>query len=274
MEVPGGVDNKLVVCLCELLGTAFLLIGVNWGGTTGQTPIAVGLIVMGMAQMLGPISGGHFNPAITMGMFIKELGKPTNNVTWIQNLIFAIMIIISQVVGAILGVTVTALGMKLEARMETELPTPPTNYITQLCPAQGCNDGGKHISKVFWVEIFMTFLFVSTVIAIVKHNGSKDMPINAIAIGISLYTAIMIASGLSGGAINPAVGLVQPVFQKLFNEAIYPNAQPTSLDYYPAYIFGTSIGGIMAGIYSRFVVEAAMEASEKARQFHAPEFRK
>jgi len=33
--------------------------------------------------MLGPISGGHFNPAITMGMFIKELGKPTNNVTWI-----------------------------------------------------------------------------------------------------------------------------------------------------------------------------------------------
>lgn len=119
--------------------------------------------------------------------------------------------------------------------------------------------------KVMWVEIFMTFLFVSVVIAIVKHNGSKDMPVNAIAIGTSLYTAIMIASGLSGGAINPAVALVQPVFQKLFNEAIYPNAPPTSLDYYPSYIFGTSLGGIIAGIYSRFINEAAQEAAEKAK---------
>lgn len=95
MEVPGGHDNKIVVCFCELLGTAFLLIAVNWGGTSNNTPIAVGLTVMGFAQMLGPISGGHFNPAITMGMFIKELGKPTNNVTWVQNLIYAIIIIIS-----------------------------------------------------------------------------------------------------------------------------------------------------------------------------------
>ena len=111
----------------------------------------------------------------------------------------------------------------------------------------------------------MTFLFASTVIAIVKHNGSKDMPVNAIAIGLSLYTAIMIAGGLSGGAINPAVALVQPVFQKLMNEAIYPNAPPTSLDYYPAYIIGTVLGGVLSGVYSRFINEAAQEAAEKAR---------
>lgn len=49
MEVPGGTDNKIVVCLCELLGTCFLLIAVNWGGTSGNTPIAVGLTVMGFA---------------------------------------------------------------------------------------------------------------------------------------------------------------------------------------------------------------------------------
>jgi len=85
--------------------------------------------------------------------------------------------------------------------------------------------------KVMWVEMFMTFLFVSVVLATVKHNGSKDMPVNAIAIGTSLYTVIMIASGLSGGAINPAVAIVQPIFQKLMNRAIYPNAPPTSLVY-------------------------------------------
>ena len=130
MEVPGGIDNKTVVCLCEMLGTAFLIIAVNWGGATGNTAICVGLINMGMVQMVGPISGAHFNSATTMGMFIKELSKPTNNVTWIQNLIFAIMIIICQVIGAILGVTITALAMKLEAQTATELPQAPTNYIT------------------------------------------------------------------------------------------------------------------------------------------------
>ena len=107
----------------------------------------------------------------------------------------------------------TALAMNLDPQDSNNLPAAPTNYITQLCPASGCNDGGNHISKVLWVEMIMTFLFVSVVIVIVKHNGSQDMPVNAIAIGISLYTAIMIASGLSGGAINPAVALVQPVFQ-------------------------------------------------------------
>ena len=274
MEVPGGYDNKLVVCICEMLGTAFLLIGVNWGGTTGNTPIAVGLIVMGMAQMVGPISGGHFNPAVTMGMFVKELGKPTNHVSWKQNLVFALIIILSQIAGGILGVLIVPLGLKLETRIDTQLPTPPTNYITQLCPAHGCDDHGQHLTKVFWVEIFMTFFFVSTVIAIVKHNGSKDMPVNAIAIGISLYTTIMIAGGLSGGAINPAVGLVQPIFQKVYNEKVFPNAPKTSLVYQPAYIFGPAIGGILAGVYSRIVVEAGVAAAEKARETYAPEFRK
>lgn len=224
MEIPGGVDNKCVVCLCELMGTAFLLIAVNWGGTSANTPISVGLTVFGMAQVFGPISGGHFNPAVTIGMFIKELGKTTNNVSWAVNLGFAALIITSQIVGAIVGVTITALAMNLNQSDAPMLPVGPTNYITQLCPAGGCNDGGKYLSKVFWVEILMTFLFVSVVLQIVKHNGSQDMPVNALAIGITLYTSISIASGLSGGCINPAVGLIQPPFMKVFNNAIYPNA--------------------------------------------------
>lgn len=53
-----------------------------------------------------------------------------------------------------------------------------------------------------------TFMFVAFVLQIAKHNGAKDMPVNAMAIGIALYACITIASGISGGAINPAVGLV------------------------------------------------------------------
>lgn len=50
------------------------------------------------------------------------------------------------------------------------------------------------------------------------------MPVNALAIGIGLFTTITIASGISGGAINPAVGLVQQIFQRMFNGHVYPKA--------------------------------------------------
>ena len=207
MEVPGGNSNKLVVFLCEALGTAFLLMAVNFGGLSGNTPLVVALTVTGFAQMVGPISGGHFNPAITIAMFIKELGQPTNNVTWDYNALFAVGIILSQLVGGIIGVCIVALSVDTR-KNETALSVPDINFITQLCPACGCNDGGNFLFKVFWVEMIMTFLFATLVLCIVKHNGSRDMPVNAIAIGFGLYTSISIAGPISGGCINPIVAII------------------------------------------------------------------
>ena len=82
------------------------------------------------------------------------------------------------------------------------------------------------VFKVFLVEAVMTGFFVAFVLQIVKHNGAKDMPVNGLAIGLALYAAIQVASGISGGAINPAVGLIQTVFQRLFNGHAYPKAEP------------------------------------------------
>ena len=72
MEVAGGTGNKFFVFLSELLGTAMLLISINWASTSDSIPQAVGLTVMVMAQIFGPISGGHFNPAVTIAVLIKE----------------------------------------------------------------------------------------------------------------------------------------------------------------------------------------------------------
>lgn len=75
MEVPGGHQNKAIVCLYEMIGTATLIIAVNWGvdlKTANFQPISVGLTLFANISILGPVSGGHFNPAVTMGVFIKE----------------------------------------------------------------------------------------------------------------------------------------------------------------------------------------------------------
>lgn len=58
------------------------------------------------------------------------------------------------------------------------------------------------------VEALMTFFFASTVVAITKWNSARDSPANALAIGIALYISITIASGITGGAVNPAVAIV------------------------------------------------------------------
>ena len=43
MEVPGGLRNKFYVLWSEMIGTAMLMVAVNWGGTSSQTPLCVGL---------------------------------------------------------------------------------------------------------------------------------------------------------------------------------------------------------------------------------------
>lgn len=80
------------------------------------------------------------------------------------------------------------------------------------------------MGKVAIVEIVCTFLFVNFVFMIAKHNGAADMPINALAIGLSLFLAVRESSGISGGCINPVVGLVQSVFQRAVNHMVFPNA--------------------------------------------------
>ena len=128
------------------------------------------------------------------------------------SVLYGILIMFAQIIGAMFGCAICLLGFPLGAQKGDRLPSTGGHYLTQLCPANGCNDDGALMLQTFVVEFFMTFLFVVFVLQIVKHNGAKDVPVNALAIGIALYTCVQIASGISGGCINPAIGMVQPVF--------------------------------------------------------------
>jgi glycerol uptake facilitator-like aquaporin len=63
------------------------------------------------------------------------------------------------------------------------------------------------LGKIFFTELLMTFIFVLIVLTVAKHNGVPSMPVNAFTIGCGLYFCIQTAGYVSGGAINPAVGL-------------------------------------------------------------------
>ena len=69
MEVPGGKANRCFVCLYEMFGTAILIGALN---LSSGSVVAVSIALFCIAIFLGPISGGHVNPAVTLAVFIKE----------------------------------------------------------------------------------------------------------------------------------------------------------------------------------------------------------
>jgi glycerol uptake facilitator-like aquaporin len=68
--------------------------------------MCVGFTVFAMATIIGPISGGHMNPAVTLGMFIKHKHEDKT----FQNAIYMVIIICSQLIGAMLGVSIASLA--------------------------------------------------------------------------------------------------------------------------------------------------------------------
>lgn len=148
-----------------------------------------------------------------------------------------------------------------------EIPIGSDDYwIAQLCPVNGCNDEGDNVLRVFAVETVCTFLFVTFVLVIVKHNGAspENMPINTMAIGLALYCCVREAGGISGGCINPAVGLIQSVFQKMANDFTYPKAKETQVNYTPIYVAAPLLGGFLAGIFQKLIYEFAIKHAEEA----------
>lgn len=66
-----------------------------------------------------------------------------------------------------------------------------------------------------WSEMVLTCWFVSVILTAKYLNGAKDLFLNALIIGLTLFTCVTIGGGVSGGCYNPAVGLVQIIFQNL-----------------------------------------------------------
>ena len=247
---PSGYQNKYWAAFFEFVGTAFLLLAVNWGRVSGATPQGVSLTVFSFGLILGPISGGHFNPAVTVALFFRE-----NKRNFIPNLLTALLYIVAQILGGCLGVLIALLGLGMaENTVIQDLKQLKKRYgpfVNYLCPDDGCGVPG-YFSQVVMVEMLLTFFFASTVVSVVKWDSAKESIINMLIIALSLFISITAAAGISGGAINPAVAIVQPWFQEIATVALLPNFDMSLIyrqKYHGAYVLGTFLGGILAGLF-------------------------
>ena len=69
------------------------------------------------------------------------------------------------------------------------------------------HDGTVYYGYILMIEVFATFMFVSCCLSL-ANNASTEKPLNAATVAIALFLSIQLAGNLSGGSLNPAIGLV------------------------------------------------------------------
>ncbi len=188
----------------ELLGTGILVyfgVGVatlSFGfGTAGlsfaagvvATAFAFGLVLLALAFVLGPISGAHVNPAVTIGVWLS--GRIP--------LAEAVGYWIAQFVGAILGALLlwgTFSQSPLYSRSKTGLGTNGWGAASHI----HINAGGA-----FLIEVVMTALFVFAVLGATSKIANPATA--GIVIGLSLTIVHLIGIPVTGTSVNPARSL-------------------------------------------------------------------
>lgn len=179
-------------CAAEALGTAWLVIGgcgaaALAGPSLGGVGIALafGLSLMGGIYALGHISGGHFNPAVSLGL--TAAGRfPRRNLPWY---------LVSQVSGALIGagfIRLMTIGM-------------PGMDETLTHVANGYGDhspGGFGIFAALLAESVFTFFFVLVVLG--ATDGRAPLGFAALAIGFTLAAIHLVGIPITNLSVNPA----------------------------------------------------------------------
>ncbi len=163
--------------LVEFIGTFFLVFTVGASVRAGAplAPLAIGAVLMVMIFAGGHISGGHFNPAVTLSVWLR--GKcPSRDVLpyWIAQLL----------AGTLAALAVIAVVGKD--------PHAPVLFGTKAS---------------LLVEFLFTFALCWVVLNTATASGTAGNSFYGLAIGFTVLVGAIAVGNISGGAFNPSVGL-------------------------------------------------------------------
>ena len=167
--------------IVEFIGTFFLVFTVCAAVLTNQAlaALAIGSVLMVMVYAGGHISGGHFNPAVTLAVLLR------GRITQADAVPYWVVQLVAGFVAA------------LVAKFVVDVPTPVALSAS----------GGRAITAALIAELLFTFALCWVVL---NAATSKDHPTNSfygLAIGFTVLAGAIAVGGVSGGAFNPAVAI-------------------------------------------------------------------
>ena len=168
--------NKYVT---ELIGTFFLVLTIGTtviaGGAGVIPPLAIGAALMVMVFAGGHISGAHYNPAVTLGVWIRGRVAAKDVLPYV----------IFQLVGALLAAVLVGY-LKGGAAVKTMTFA---------------------VGPALVAEFLFTFALVYVMLNTTTAKGTSGNSFYGLAIGMTVMTGAFAVGGISGGVFNPAVAV-------------------------------------------------------------------
>lgn len=169
----------MIKYLTELIGTFFLVLTIGLTVLGGSTfaPLAIGSALMVMVYMGGHISGGHYNPAVTLAVYLR--GKVSAG--------DVLPYMLAQCAGAILAALAVHVIL---GRTFAPAPAPTASTVAALL-----------------VEFLYTFALALVVLNAATSKKTAGNSFYGLAIGFTVVIGAFAGGPVSGGAFNPAVGI-------------------------------------------------------------------
>ena len=167
----------------EAIGTFFLVftVGAAVGSASPFAPLGIGAVLMVMVYAGGHLSGGHYNPAVTLAVLVRGRIKLRDAVAyWLVQL--GAGLLAALVVREILD------------------PVQLTRHATMTL-------SGHAVVAAFVAEMLFTFALCYVVLNVATSKNHPDNSFYGLAIGFTVVAGAFAVGAISGGAFNPAVTL-------------------------------------------------------------------
>jgi aquaporin Z len=174
------VVHKYAAYVTELIGTFFLVFTVGASVLTGSSlaPLAIGAILMVMVYAGGHISGGHYNPAVTMGVLLRRrIGLVDAAAYWL-----------AQVIGGLVGAVAAY-------------------WVVNPRHVSPVSLSGRVWFAAVLAEALFTFALAYVMLNVATSRSNPNNSFYGLAIGFTVAAGAIAVGRVSGGIFNPAVAL-------------------------------------------------------------------
>jgi aquaporin Z len=167
--------------ITEFIGTFFFVLTIGCTVIPGASgvipPLAIGGVLMTLIYAGAHISGAHYNPAVTLGLWLRGRCKAAH--------------VPSYWIAQFLGSALAALA------------------ATYLHGKSGAPMNITNVPAALLAEFLFTFALVYVILNVATAKGNANNSFYGLAIGFTVLAGAFAVGGISGGAFNPAVALGQ-----------------------------------------------------------------